>query len=54
MKILIAVNITFLFVFVLTGLITKHWKNAVSSTRFFLYIDFIIIFTLFIAKFLAE
>lgn len=53
-KILIAVNITFFLIFLFTGLITKRWKDAASSSVFFLCVDFVIIYVLFMVKFLEE
>lgn len=51
-RILITLNITFFLMFLFTGLITKKWKEAAKSSVFFLGVDFIFIFVLFIAKFL--
>lgn len=53
-KILIVLNITFFLIFLFTGLITKSWKKAASSTIFFLCVDFVIIYVLFMVKFLEE
>ena len=53
-KILIAVDITIFLIFLFTGLITKRWKEAAILLGFFLCVDFVFIYLLFIAKFLAE
>ena len=53
-RILIALNITFFLIFLLTGLITKSWKKAASSLVFFLRVDFVIIYVCFMIKFLEE
>lgn len=49
-----AVDITIFLIFLFTGLITKRWKEAAISLVFFLCVDFVFIYVLFIAKFLAE
>ena len=51
-RILIAVNITFLLTFLFTGLITKRWKKTARSSVFFLGMDFVFIYVWFMAKFL--
>ena len=53
-KIFIVVNIIFFLIFLFTGLITKRWKEAASSSIFLLCVDFVIIYVLFMVKFLEE
>lgn len=51
-RILIVVNIIFFLLSLFSGLITKRWKEAASSLVFFLCVDIVIIYVLFMVKFL--